>query len=412
MSVRDDQMAVPNAESRCPVVEWDILAGGCPVNSGFAQITEFGQASPLVEVEPSNGLPGFLIAATNEAVMEIFQDPTRFSSHSVIVIEPDPDYQMIPVMIDPPDHTTWRKLLAPHFVPSRVQLLEPRMRARCVELIDAFASNDSVDFTAEFATQFPNFVFMELLGLPTEDFEQFMIWESKIMHAETATDPDRSGARQAMVEVATYIGALIDARRADPNLNGQDLLSAALQWEIDGRPVKKEDLQNLCMFLFIAGLDTVASELAVIFHHLATHPTDQRRIAEEPAIVQHAVEEFLRAFPNVSTGRKVVADTEVAGVPVRAGQMILLPTSPGGRDFTVYPDGDVIDLDRKVVRHTAFGAGPHRCIGAHLARLELKVALEEWHKRLPRYSLADPDNVTEHKGGGTTGIDKLRLVLS
>lgn len=403
-------MSVQNDQSRCPVVEWDYLQGGCPVNSGFARLSELGEKAPIVEVEPANGMPGYLIAATGQAVVEVFQDPKRFSSNAVIPIEPDPEYLMIPVMIDPPDHTTWRKLLAPFFVPSRVELLEPRIRARCVELIERFAGNDSVDFTNEFAVQFPNFVFMELLGLPKEDFGQFMIWENRISHAETATDPDRSGARQAMVEVADYLGDLIAARRADPSLNGDDLLSAALQWEIDNEPVDTEDLKNLCMFLFIAGLDTVASQLAVIFHHLATHPENRKRILEDPAIVPHAVEEFLRVFPNVATGRKVVVDTEVAGVPVKAGQMILLPTSPAGRDFSVYPDADVVDFDRPVIRHTTFGAGPHRCIGAHLARLELKVALEEWHKRLPDYSVDDPESITEHTGG-TTGIDTLRLVL-
>ncbi|ORW72886.1 hypothetical protein AWC23_08495 [Mycobacterium saskatchewanense] len=393
------------------MIEWDYLKGGCPVNSGFARLSELGKQSPVVEVAPTNGMPGYLIAATGEAVVEVFQDPKRFSSNAVIPIEPDPEYLMIPVMIDPPDHTTWRKLLAPHFVPSRVELLEPRIRARCVELIEGFAGKPTVDFIDEFAAQFPNFVFMELLGLPKADFDQFMVWENKIMHAESATDPDRSGARQAMVEVATYLGELIAARRADPSLNGDDLLSAALRWEIDGKPVDTEDLKNLCMFLFIAGLDTVASQLTVIFHHLATHPENRRRIVENPTIVPHAVEEFLRAFPNVATGRKVVADTEVAGVPVKAGQMILLPTSPAGRDYSVYPDAEVVDFDRPVIRHATFGAGPHRCIGAHLARLELRVALEEWHKRFPDYSLEDPESLTEHTGG-TTGIDNLRLILS
>lgn len=403
-------MTVQNDRARCPVVEWDYLQGGCPVNSGFARISELAEKAPIVEVEAANGLPGYLIAAAGEAVVEVFQDPRRFSSNAVIPIEPDPEYLMIPVMIDPPDHTAWRKLLAPFFVPSRVQMLEPRIRARCVELIEEFADDDFVDFIQMFAAQFPNFVFMELLGLPQKDFEQFMVWENRIMHADSVNDPDRSGAREAMVEVSTYLGDLINARRADPSLNGDDLLAAALHWEIDGKPVTTEELQNLCMFLFIAGLDTVAAQLTVSFHHLATNPKNRRRIVEDPDIIPQAVEELLRAFPNVSTGRKVVADTEVAGIQVKAGQMILLPTSPAGRNYATYPDADVVDFDRPVIRHTSFGAGPHRCIGAHLARLELRVALEEWHRRLPEYTVDDVDAVTEHTGS-TFGIDNLRLVL-
>lgn len=405
-------MSVENTQARCPVIEFDYLQGGCPVNSGFERMTELAKLGPVVEAESHHGLPGFLIATNTESLTEAFQDPQRFSSHSVIAIEPDPEYLMIPVQLDPPLHSAWRKNLAPFFTPARVREYEEGIRARCIALIDEIEGKDAVDFTEEFAVPFPNYVFMEILGLPVEKFDQFMVWENTIMHATTENDPDRSRARQAMVDVATYFGEVIAARRADPALRSNDLISAALEWAIDGEPAKDEDLQNLCMFLFIAGLDTVAAQLAAIFHHLASHPENRARIIDDPEIIPHAIEEMLRAFPNVATARKAVSDTEIAGVQVKAGQMILLPTSAAGRDPNVFENPDVVDFDRDVIRHLTFGAGAHRCVGSHLARLELKVALEEWHKRLPEYSLEDPEAITEHGGGAQTGIDKLRLVLS
>lgn len=396
--------------ARCPVAHWDYSIGDQPAASAFARIAETAKAGPLLRVEAQGPLPEYLLATQTASIVEVLQDPERFSSSSVVAIEPDPPYKWIPEMLDPPEHTHWRKQLSPYFTPKRVAEYEDRIRERCIELIDAIVTQDTVNLTDEFARLFPTSIFMEIFGLPTEHFDQFMEWEGLIMHATSENDPDRSKMMGAMNAVMGYFSELIDARRADPSLLGTDVLSAAISWEIDGRPVSQEELLSLCLFVFIAGLDTVSAQLSWIFHHLAQHPEDRKRIAEDPDVIPTAIEEFLRAFPIIVTGRKATVDTEIGGCPVKAGQTIMVPLSGAGRDSGEYEDPDRIDFDRDNIRHVSFGAGPHRCLGSHLARLEMRIALEEWHKRLPEYSLVDADQITEHTAG-TWGIDRLVLAL-
>jgi cytochrome P450 len=395
--------------ARCPVVQWDYSAGDCPVLSSYDRVADVAEKGPLLEVEAAGGYPGYLLATKSRTIVEILQDAQRFSSSSVVAIEPDPPYKWIPEMLDAPEHTAWRKLLSPYFTPKAVANFEDRIRARCVTLIENFKDGDSVNFTDDFARKFPTSIFLEIFGLPIEDLDQFMEWEGLIVHATSESDPDRSKMMGAMNDVMGYFGALITRRREDPALQGDDVLSAAINWEIDGEPAKDQDLLSLCLFVFIAGLDTVAAQLAWIFHHLATHEDDRARLVDDPEIISRAVEEFLRAFPIVVTGRKATTDTEVDGVPIKAGQTIMLPLAAAGRDEDEFPNASEVDFDRDVIRHTSFGAGPHRCLGSHLARLEMRIALEEWHARIPEYALAN-DNITEHTAG-TWGIDKLEIKL-
>jgi cytochrome P450 len=312
-------------------------------------------------------------------------------------------------MLDPPDHTAWRRLLAPHFTPRRAEQMSGAVRARCVELIDGFAGRGEVDFVAEFAARYPTSIFLELFGLPYEDLDRLLVWEQQIMHPDNESDPDRTRFLAAMNSVTAYFGELIASRRANPGPGSGDLLSIALTWTIDGDPIPDEQMLPFCLFLFIAGLDTVTSQITYMFHHLATHPGDRRRIVAEPAIHQRAVEEFLRFHPIIVSGRKVTRDTELNGCPIRAGEMIAVPLSGAGRDQAAYPHADRVDFDREVIRHLSFGLGPHRCLGAHLARQELRIALEEWHKRIPDYSIAPGVRILE-RTAGTWGLDSLPLV--
>lgn len=395
-------------QSKCPAIQWDYLAGGCPAHSGYDRIADIAKLGPVLDIEPTDVYPGYFMATDFATITEVLQDPQRFSSSAVVALEPDPPYKWIPEMLDPPEHTTWRKLLAPFFTPAAVaNKYDSLVRARCVELIDNLIASDTIDFTNEFARQYPTTVFLEIFGLPRDDFEQFMEWEGAIMHSTSEHDPDRSKMRAAMDSVLAYFAELIAKRRADPNLLGDDVLSAALTWEIDGEPVRDQDLLAFCLFVFIAGLDTVTAQLGYMFLHLATHDEHRERIIEDPSIAPKAVEELLRAYPIVVTGRKATVDTELAGVPIRAGETIMVPLQAAGRDEGQYANPETVDFDRKISRHIAFGVGPHRCLGSHLARLELRVALEEWHRRIPNYSLANPD-ITEHTAG-TWGVDQLML---
>ena len=392
---------------KCPVVQWDYSAGDCPVLSSYQRVTAVAENGPLLEVEASRGYPSYLLATKFSTITEVLQDTERFSSSSVVAIEPDPPYKWIPEMLDPPEHTAWRKLLAPYFTPTAVSRYENRIRERCVSLIESIADEETVDFTNRFARKFPTSIFLELFGLPQEDLDQFMQWEELIVHATSQSDPDRSKMMGAMNDVTGYFAELIARRRADPALIGDDLLSSAINWTVAGEQVKDADLLGLCLFVFIAGLDTVAAQLAWMFHHLASHDGHRQRLIDNPDVVPQAVEEYLRAYPIVVTGRKATVDTVVAGVPINEGQTIMLPLPAAGRDSEQYSEAHVVDFDRKIRRHIAFGVGPHRCLGSHLARLELQIALTEWHRRIPDYSLVQTD-ITEHTSG-TWGIDQLDL---
>ncbi|WP_241756233.1 cytochrome P450 [Actinomadura sp. RB99] len=208
-----------------------------------------------------------------------------------------------------------------------------------------------------------------------------------------------------MGSVAALFKELIAERRRDPR---DDVVSAALAFEPDGRPVTDDELLQLCTLLFLAGLDTVAAQLSYSFWHLARHDADRARITADPGIVPDAVEELLRAYSLVLPARKRVTDAASHGCPMGAGDMVMLPLAMANRDPRAFPDPRTVDFDRTPNRHIAFGAGPHRCLGSHLARLELRVAVEEWHRRIPHYRVPDGARPTEH-ASLVLGLDTLPL---
>jgi len=224
------------------------------------------------------------------------------------------------------------------------------------------------------------------MGLPFEHLDRFMEWEHAILHPSASDADELTRQReQAMVAVNEYFAEVIAERRANP---GDDLISNALAFQIDGKPVGDEDMGSFCLLMFMAGLDTVSATLGVSFLHLATHPEDRQRLLDDPELIPTAIEEFIRAYAIVLPARKAMKDTEIAGCPIKAGEMISVPLNLATRDESAYEDARTVKIDRSPNNHIGFGAGPHRCLGSHLARRELKIALEEWHKRIPNYRLA------------------------
>lgn len=348
---------------------------------------------------------GFWMLTRMENVREALQHPELFSSRSVMPLEADPPYKWIPEMLDPPEHTRWRQLLAPLFTPTAMAKMEDKVRTRAIELIEPLAQRGRCDFLRDFAWRYPTTIFMELMGLPVEEADKFLHWENEILHLPVDADPDRSRAFQAMQDVQAYFAALIEERRAHPQ---DDLLSTAIGWSIDGERISDEDMGAFCLLMFMAGLDTVSIQLAYSWYHLATHEADRRRILDEPEIIPTAIEELLRYYSFVPTGRKLTQDVEFNGCPMKKGEMVSVWIPAACRDPRAFPDADQFILDRQNNSHIAFGAGPHRCLGSHLARRELRAAVEEWHRRIPNYRLADDVEPVEH--GGMFGVDALSLV--
>lgn len=343
----------------------------------------------------------FWLVSEMADIRHCFQETDVFSSSAVVCHTPNPPYLWIPEMLDGRQHQRWRQLLGPFFAPGAVDKYRPRVHEVINEILDDVAPRGECDYVAHVALRFPNTIFMEIMGLPVADAAKFQEWETAILHVGNSASP---GALAAMQEVIKYFADLIQRRRAEPL---QDMLSAATTWQIDGEPVSDSDLMAFCLLMFMAGLDTVAMQLSYSMWHLAQHPEDRRRLIEDPTLWEGAVEEFLRYYAFVAPGRKAMSDTEVRGCPVKAGEMVFLPLASANRDPKEFPDADKVIIDRQANRHLAFGAGPHRCLGSHLARQELLIGLQEWHKRIPEYELDPSVPVKEH--GGQVGLDNVPL---
>jgi cytochrome P450 len=349
---------------------------------------------------------GFWVLTDMESIREALQRPELFSNQAVVAMDPHPEYVWIPEMLDPPVHTKWRQRLAPIFSPARMSDMEDKVRARAARFIDTFADRGHCDLRADFAEPYPTSIFLEMMGLPVEETPQFLEWENGILNTPAELDPDRAIAVKAMGEVNAYFSEVISQRRREPR---DDLISAALSWHIDGQPIPEDELLSMCLLMFMAGLDTVTCQLAWSFYHLASYPEDRTRLVADPGLIPGAVEELLRAYTIVRPSRKVTQDIEFHGCPMKAGDMVFLPLSGACRDPKTFTDGAEVHLDRAPNNHIAFGAGPHRCVGSHLARRELRIALEEWHRRIPHYRIAEGAEIREY-GGAELGIVSLPLV--
>jgi cytochrome P450 len=346
---------------------------------------------------------GYWVLTRGEDIREAFQRPEVFSSAEVSIPSGPYPRTLRPLTLDPPDHGTYRQPLAPLFSPPSVARREPALRTLCGDLIDRVVDDGRCDLLAALARPFPTTVFVELLGVPKGDAVQLELWNHDLLHAYD--DPDaRSGAAKSILD---YLEDVVTAReRTGPN--GEDLISVLLRAEVGGRPLDHEELLDYAFLLLIAGLDTVTAMLGFSFHTLATRPELRRRLVEDPSLVPSAVEELLRAHAIVNPGRIVTHDVDFAGVRLRAGDRVLLSTAMASRDPADFDHPEEVQLDRPANRHAAFGGGPHRCLGSHLARLELRIAIEELHARIPDYELPADEPVAIH-GGGVLGIDRLPI---
>lgn len=389
----------------CPVRNVELMAGrSAPALSHFQLLDAIqDDVRPALRSTEADGYWMFTDYAT---ILDGLQHPELWSSSVIVPTEPDPPYKWIPVMIDPPDHAKWRKVLADYFSPGRVKGMKDDQHRLVGELIDTLKPAGGCEFVTELARVFPSIVFLNLMGMPIDHLDDFLTWEDMILHQEGVGEEVNARRLEGMTHVMGFFQGLIERRRAERRPDAQDIVSTAIDWEIDGEPINDLELLNCLLLLFMAGLDTVASQTSYAMLHLATHPGDRERIINEPSIIPHAVEELLRAYPIVQTARKATQDMDFHGCPVKAGDMAAFPMALANRDDRMFPGGRRVDLDRGISRHIAFGGGPHRCLGSHLARQEMAVLLQEWHRRIPEYTLAAEP--VEH-GGQVFGLNSLEL---
>jgi cytochrome P450 len=349
---------------------------------------------------------GHWVLTDPETIREAFQRPDLFSSSAEVASEPNPKYTFIPTNIDPPEHAKYRHILNPWFSPGAVQRLAGSTTELCRNIIEAFRDRGSCEFIAEFASVYPTQVFMASLGLPLEDTKLFVKLVADIF--QNLRDPAMSEAlTSALSALRQYFSDALAERSITPRDRTVDFLTYLLMAEKDGRPLSEDEILNICQVLVMAGLETTAGQLSFMFHYLATHPDLRHRLTGEPTIVAAAVEEFLRAHAIVLPGRKLTQDIQFRGCPMKQGDMVMLPIAAANRCPAQLDHPADIDLDRPANRHIAFGLGPHRCLGLHLARRELSTAITVWHKLIPDYRLATDDPLVER--GGQIGLERLSL---
>jgi len=355
----------------------DLREGGCPV----AHSERYG---------------GMWAPLTHELVHEIAYDTEHFTSQAVIVERgrpevPPPVGVAPPITSDPPFHQFARRLLLPPFAPKRIEEWEDDVRALCRDLLDRTGAIEPgttvLDAAVQYAQHIPVNVISRMLGFPAEDDDYFR----RCVHAiiETVDEPDEQRFAEDRfgddIDLEVYLDRQIDDHRANPR---DDLTTYLLDIEIDGNHLEHEHVRGTMLLLLIAGIDTTWSAIGSSLWHLATHPDDLERLATDPDVMPYAVEEFLRAYAPVTMARLVKDDYDFHGCPMRADDWVLLPFPAANRDPAFFEDAESFVIDRAENRHAAFGLGIHRCLGSNLARLELRVAIEEFVARFPRFELA------------------------
>lgn len=285
--------------------------------------------------------------------------------------------------LDPPRHRELRSIMWKAFTPKRVADLEPRMRAIANELIDGFIERGSGDLMAEFAAQLPSRVIGELIGIPSDRRELFLEWTEAFIGA----DPERDWEKNPANEIYREFAMLLDERRAAPR---DDLMSALIGAELDGETLSQEELLGFCFLLVIGGNDTTTNLIANGSVLLARHPEQRAQLCADPALIPVAIEEMLRYdAPTQALPRVALRDIELHGVTIPEGDEVSLVWAAANHDERRFEKPEVFDIHRVDNRHLALGHGVHFCMGAHLARLEGRVAFEQVLARLPDYALTE-----------------------
>jgi cytochrome P450 len=353
-------------------------------------------------------LDGMVLVARHEDVLSTLRHPELFSSNmdaiSIGNVRP-----LIPLQVDPPGHVKFRRLLDPLFSPKEVAKLEPEVRRLVTEMIDAFIAQGECELSDQLAIPLPCTVFLALMGLPLDDLDLFLRFKDDIIRPVGET-PDAAKAVQAATgqEIYAYFQNVVDARRAEPR---DDLISGFIEAEVDGQRLTDHDILDISYLFLLAGLDTVTASLTCAVAYLANHPDRRDAISADLSLVPAAVEELLRwETPVPGVPRVAMTDCQIGEEAVQAGEAVMCLLGAANVDSSEFPDAEVVDLQREGNRHLAFGGGVHRCLGSHLARLEMRVALEELHRRLPDYAIKPGE--TPRYTMGIRAVEYLPLVFT
>ena len=361
-----------------PYPIWEDLRGRCPV----AHTERFG---------------GAWFPATHEGVSAVAKDTEHFTSRQVIISYTRPTDEDLPAPIglappitsDPPFHVDARRLILPAFAPGPINALEPAIRELCNRLLDNLGDHEIVNAGEEYAQFIPPAVIAKMLGFPPEDEDFFReVIHNIIGSADNQDDAERE---RVQAETEAYFNKQIQDHIDNPR---DDLTTHLLNVELGGQKLQHDHVRGTMILILVAGIDTTWSAIGASIWHLAQNPDDLARLVNEPDLMPVAIEEFLRFYAPVTMGRMVKEDFDFNGCPMKKDDWVLLGFPAANRDPAAFKDADKFVIDREENRHVAFGLGIHRCAGSNLARLELRIAIEEFIKRYPKFELANPEGVT------------------
>jgi cytochrome P450 len=331
---------------------------------------------------------GAPVLSRYEDVVWALRHPEIFSSEMDMHVALGTERPMIPQQIDPPAQTRYRKILDVQFSRQRMAELEPAVRRHAGELIDRVVDSGGCEFDSAFAVPLPCRAFLSLMGLPQEDLELFLELKNGIIRPPVAPmdlEAAKAYRKKTGQRIYAYFERLIDERTAAPR---DDMMTYFTAVELDGRKLERTEILDICFLFLLGGLDTVTATLGCSMAYLAANPDQRRKLVENPALVPGAVEELLRwETPVMIVPRVMKEDAVVGDVTLAKGSMVNLLIGAADVDEAEFPEATRVDFERQKNRHVAFGAGPHRCLGSHLARMELRAALEEWHRRIPDYAI-------------------------
>lgn len=342
-------------------------------------------------VAHSDRYGGFWVVTKYDDVLAIGQDWATFSSAHGLTVPPSPiAVRNLPVEIDPPLHRVFKRLINAHLTPAAVAPWEQRTRDLVVRLVEPFVATGRCDFMDDFARPYPALSFFDVaINAPAEDVEKVAYLASK---SSLPNDPE---AAACWAGLSQWIDEFVDRRRREPPRG--DVVDAILAAEIEGRPITHEEIVGTVQLLILGGLETTAGALGLMMVRFCQDPTIPDTLRQRPELIPRAVEELLRLdTPFVAITRTVMRDTEIGGHRIAKGEKVIIYWASAGRDEDEFPHADEFDLERSSNRHLGFGAGPHRCAGSNLARLNLRVALEELLPRLRDIRLEDGADIRYH----------------
>lgn len=389
--------AQPRDVGRCPVSHTDYRIDR-PAFDTYGLLNAEREESPTHWNDTTEY--GYWMVNRYDDVVAGLQNPL-LTNDQANAFDPTGTVKLLPQNLNGEEHRDLRRVINPYFSPAAVKRLEPLAVDRARTLVDEVAPRGETDLVSDFAIRYPTELFLALMGLPVADGEVFLPWVEDIFLGFFDQSPEAQRISGAAAEnIMGYFDLAVAAREKDPRDPDLDLVSRLLQARIKDAPIPREDILTICLTLMAAGLDTTRASLGYMFHHLATHPADRERLLREPRMWPAFIEESIRLYSLIiQDGRQAAEDMDLLGCPVKKGDMVSMQLTAANRDPRKFPEPDRFDMERdNLNHHLGFGAGPHRCVGMHLARAELVIALEAWHARIPHYRLA-PDTELVERGG-------------